>query len=93
MYFRFQTNAAHADGLFNVLSVNDKFLRLDQQQALIGRNTHRLGRFNHPGHIRGRDFFVFNGHYATLIKAPNMAAGDAGMHALNFAIGHQLGFF
>jgi hypothetical protein len=40
-----------------------------------------------------RDFLVLDGHHAAGIDAADVAAGDAGVDALDLAVGHQLGLF
>ena len=91
MHLGFQPDAAHADGLLHVLAVDHKFLGLHQQQPLIGGNVDGLGGFNHAGNVGGRDLAVLDGHHAAGIDAADVAACDAGGHACNAAIGHQLG--
>ena len=93
MHLGLQAQTAHADGFAHILAVNHKFLRLDQQQALIGGNIDRLGRLNHPRHIGLGNILALDRHHATRIEAANMAAGDAGKNAADLAVSHQLGFF
>ena len=88
-----QADAAHANRLFHVLAVDDKLLRLDQQQALVGGDVDRLGSLHHPGHIGGGDLAVLDRHHAAGIHATDVAAGDAGVDLGDFAIGHEFGFF
>ncbi len=94
MYFHFQANAAHADGLAHVfLAVDDELLRHRMQQLLVGRDVDRLGRFDHARHIGGGDFLVLDRDHATRIEAANMAARDAGVDIADLAVGHQLRLF
>lgn len=37
MNLRFKPDSAHAYGLFDILAINYKLLRLHEQQALVGR--------------------------------------------------------
>jgi hypothetical protein len=48
-----QAHAAHADRLLHVLAVDHELLRLDQQQALVGRDVDGLGGLDHAGHVGG----------------------------------------
>ena len=89
----FQTHAAHADRLADaVLTIDDELLRQDVQDFLIGRDRHRLGGFDHPFDIAGGDFLVLDRHHAVRVEALDVAAGDAGVHILDLAVGHQLDF-
>ena len=60
MNLGFQPNTTHADGLAYILPVDDKLLRLNQQQALVGRNVDGLSGFNHAGDVGLRHFLVFD---------------------------------
>ncbi len=93
VHLGFQTDAAHADGLFYVLTIDDEFLRRHQQQALVGRDVDGFSGLQHPRHVSGAHLTVFNGHHAAGIEAADMAAGDASVNTGNLAVGHQLGFF
>ena len=93
MHFGFQAHAAHADGLAHFLVVDDEFLRLHQQQPLVGGDVDRFGGLDHARDIRLRDLAVFDGHHAGRVDAADMAAGDTGVDAGDLAVRHQLGFF
>ena len=93
MHLGLQANAAHPDRLFHVLPVDDEFLRLHQQQTLVGGDVDGFGRLHHPRHIGSADLAVLDGHHAAGVHAANMATGDAGIDARDLAVGHQLGFF
>ncbi len=92
VHVHLQPHAAHAHRLLDFLAVDDELLRLDQQQALIRRNVHRLGGFDHAGDVGLRDFAVLDGHHAVRVLPADVAAGDAGDHMGDLAISHQLGF-
>ena len=93
VHLGFQTDATHANGLFHILAVDHKLLRLHQQQALVGGDVDGLGGFDHPGHICRCDLAARNGDHAAGVDATDMAAGDAGGNPGNAAVGHQLGLF
>ena len=85
-------DAAHANRLAHVLVVNDEFLGLHQQDALVVGDIDRPGGLDHPCHISGTHLAVLDGHHAAGVHAPDMAAGDAGVDPGDLAVGHQLGF-
>jgi hypothetical protein len=93
VHLGFQAYAAHADGLAHVLAVDHELLRLDQQQALVGRDVDGLGRLDHARHVGLRDFLVLHRHHAAGVDAADVAAGDAGVDTGDLAVGHQLGLF
>ena len=93
MNLGFQTNAAHADRLAHLMTVDDEFLRLHQQQALVGRDIDGLGGLHHTGHVGRRDLLVLDGHHTAGIQTTDVAASNAGANTLNLAVSHQLGFF
>src|SRR5690606_2325392 len=49
------------------------------------------GGFDDTGHVRLCHFLVLDGDHAAGVDAANVAAGDAGVHAGNLAVSHQLG--
>ena len=62
MNFRFQPDTGHSDRLANALLViDDKLLRQDVQDFLIGRYRHRACRIDHSVDIAGTDFLVADG--------------------------------
>ena len=93
VHLGFKSHAAHADGLFHILTIDHKFLRCHQQQTLVGGDVDGTGCFHHARHIGWRDLFVFDSDHATGVQTANVAASDARIHACDFAIRHQLGFF
>ena len=82
----------HANRLFDILAVDDEFLRFHQQQALVSRDIDGLCGFHHTGHISSSHFTVFYGHHATAVDAADMAARDTGIDLGDLAVGHQFGF-
>ena len=93
MYLGLKAYSAHANGVFDVLSVNHKLLGFHKQQALVSGDVDGRGRLHDACHVVARDLAVFDGDHAAGIQTPNMTAGDAGVHPGDFAIGHELGFF
>mmetsp|Transcript_46803 Transcript_46803/g.110112 ORF Transcript_46803/g.110112 Transcript_46803/m.110112 type:complete len:251 (+) Transcript_46803:1966-2718(+) len=93
MHLDLQPAAAHADGFLDLVAVDDKFLRLDQQQSLIVGNIDGLGGLDDPGHINGRDLLVPHDDHAGRVLPPDMAAGDPGVDPGNLAVGHHFGLF
>ena len=92
MHLRLQANSTHANRLFDILAVDHKLLRFNQQQALIGGDVDGLGGLDHPGNIGCGDLSVLHRNHATGIDAADMTARDAGIDACDFAVGHQLRF-
>ena len=88
-----EPNTAHANGLLHVLAIDHELLRLDEQEALIGGDIDRFGRFHHTRHIGRGHLSVLDRHHATGVDAADVAAGDAGVDPRDFAVGHQLGLF
>jgi len=76
-----------------ILAVDDVFLRQHVQDLLIGGNGDRLGRIDHPLHVALHHLLVLDGDDAVRVEAADVAAGDAGIHRMNFASRHQLGLF
>ncbi len=56
-------------------------------------NRHRLGRIDHAIDVAAGHFLVADGDDAVRVEAAHVAAGDAGVHRVNLAARHQLGFF
>src|SRR6202041_1227112 len=75
------------------LAVDDVFLRQHVQDLLIGGGGNRLGRVNDAVDIALHHLLVLDGDDAVRIEAAHVAAGDAGVHRVNFAARHQFGFF
>ena len=89
-----QAHAGHAERLADAfLRVDDEFLRQDVQDLLVGRDRHRLRRVDHAVDVAGCDFLVADRDDAVRVQAAHVAAGDAGVHRVDLAAGHQLGFF
>jgi hypothetical protein len=89
---RLQAHAAHADGLADaLLVVDDEFLRQDVQDLLVRRDRHRAGGVDDPVDVRLHHLVLLDGGDAVGVQAADMAAGDAGMHRVDLAAGHQLG--
>ena len=90
-----QAHAGHPD------RVADAFLRIIQhvlardrmQDALVGRNGHRLGRIQHPVQVGPGDLAFADRLQALRVAALHMVAGDRGIHRTDLAAGHQVGFF
>src|SRR5690606_15945707 len=73
-----EAQAAHADRFANVfLRINDEFLRENVQHLLVGRNVHRLGRFDDTCHVGCRHFLVFHRNHAAGVEAVDVASGNA----------------
>ena len=53
VHLGFQPDAAHADRLLHVLAVDHEFLRLDQQQSLVGGDVDGPRRLDHARHVGG----------------------------------------
>jgi hypothetical protein len=84
--------AAHADRLLHLVAVDHELLRLHQQQALVVRDVDGLGRLDDAAHVDRRHLAVVaHDHHAGGVLAADVAAGDAGVHALDLAGGHHLG--
>src|SRR5262245_34520917 len=68
-----------------VLAVNDKFLRQDVNNFSVGRQRHRLRRFNYPSNVFFGDLTVMciNGYCASAVKALDMYAGKTHKYRLN----------
>ncbi len=89
-----QAHAGHADRIADAfLRVDDVFLRQHVQDLLVGRDGDRLGGVDHPLHVALHHLFVLDGHDAVRIEAAYVAAGDAGVHRMDFAARHELRFF
>jgi len=89
-----QPHAGHADRIADAfLRVDDVFLRQYVQDFLIRRDGHGLGGVDDALHIALHHLFVLDGHDAVRIEAAHVAAGDAGVHRVDFAACHELGFF
>ena len=52
-----------------------------------------LGRLDHARDVGLADFAVLDSHHAAGVEAADVAAGNAGVDAGDFAVGHQLGLF
>ena len=74
-------------------AVDDVFLRQHVQDLLIGRDGDRLGGIDHALDIALHHLLVLDGDDAVRIEAAHVAAGDAGIHRMNFTARHQFGFF
>ena len=89
-----ETHARHADRLADAfLIIDDEFLRQDVQDLLVGRNRHGARRIDHAIDVIGRHFLVADRDDAVRVETAHMTAGNARVHRMNFATGHQLGFF
>src|SRR5690554_1800770 len=92
--FGFQAHARHAHGLFDAfLIIDHEFLRQDMQDFLIGRDRYRLSGIDNPVNIGLSDFTIPDGHDTVGVETLDVAAGDTGIHRMNPATRHQLGFF
>src|SRR3990167_4193553 len=92
MHLDIEAHAAHAERFLDaVLAVDAELLLEDMQDLLVARQADRAGGFDHPVDVGGRDFLLLDFHHTARIDAADMAAGDAGMHLVDLAIGHQLG--
>ena len=93
VHLRFQAHAGHADRLADAfLAVDQEFLRQDVQDLLVGRNRDGARRVDHALDVFGRHFLVADRDDAVRVQAAHVAAGDAGVHRVNLAAGHQLRF-
>ena len=63
------------------------------RMLLVGGNRHGLGRVDHVLHVHIADLAIADRHHAVRVQAAHMAAGDAGVHRVDLAAGHQLGLF
>ena len=94
VHLHFQLHAAHADGFAHIfLPVDDEFLRQDVQDLLVGRQRDGAGSFHHAVHVHRHHFGILDLHHAVRVEALDVAAGDAGKHAGDLAVSHQLSFF
>ena len=94
VHLRFQAHARHADRLADAfLAVDQEFLRQDVQDLLVGRNRDRARRVDDALDVFRRHFFVADRDDAVRVQAAHVAAGDARVHRVDLAAGHQLGFF
>src|SRR3546814_4257111 len=76
----FQTQPAHAYGFaYVLLRIHNELLGQYMQHLLVGRDVHRLGRFDHPCHVGGGHFLVFDGYHAAGIETGDMAACNTGV--------------
>ncbi len=92
MHPRLQPHAGHADRVLNAfLVVDDEFLGQDVQDFLIGRNRDHPRRLHDPVHVLRRDFPVLDRGDAVGVEPPDVAAGNAGIHRIDPAVGHLLG--
>src|SRR3546814_701206 len=90
----FQTQPAHAYGFaYVLLRIHNELLGQYMQHLLVGRDVHRLGRFDHPCHVGGGHFLVFDGYHAAGIETGDMAACNTGVDLAYLAVGHELGLF
>ena len=94
MNARIQTHAAHTDGLaYAGLVINNVFLHYGVQNLVIRRDVYGFGGFDGAVNVGLRDFALLDFYHTLRIHAADMVAGNAGYHAADLAIGHQLGFF
>ena len=94
VHLGFEAHSRHADGIADAfLAVDDVFLRQHVQDLLIRRNGDRLGRIDDAFDIALHHFLVLDGDDAVRIEAAHVAAGDAGVHRVNFTARHQFGLF
>ena len=83
----------HADRVADaLLAVDDEFLRQHVQDLLVGGDRDRLGRIDHVLDVAVADLLVAHAHDAVGVEAAHVAAGDAGVHRVDLAAGHELGF-
>ena len=73
-------------------AVDDVFLRQHVQDFLIGGDGHRLGGVDHALDVALHHLLVLDRDDAVRIEAAHVAAGDAGIHRVDLAAGHELGF-
>jgi hypothetical protein len=93
VHLRFQADTGHADGLFDALLViDDEFLRQDVNDLLIGRYRYRPRGIDDPIDVARRHLFVPDRDDAVGVEAADVIAGDAGIHRVDLAAGHQLRF-
>ena len=94
MHLDLEAHAGHAQRLLDaILTVNDELLRQDVQHLLVGGDGHGARGFDHAIDVDGGHFLVLDRHHAVAVKALDVAAGDAGVDALDTHAGHQLGLF
>ena len=63
------------------------------QNLVIRRDVYGFGGFDSAVDVGLRYFAFLDFHHTLRIHAADMVAGNAGYHAADLAIGHQLGFF
>src|SRR3989338_8810358 len=94
MHLDIEAHAAHAKRFLDaVLAVDTELLFEDVQNLLVTRQADRAGGFDHSLDVGGCDLLLLDLHHAARIDAADVAAGDAGVNLMNFAISHQLGLF
>src|SRR5581483_2791803 len=94
VHVRFEPHAAHADRVADVfLAVDDVFLRLFVEHALIGRDRDGAGGVEHVLDVLGGDFAVADRRGAMRVAALDVAARDAGVDRTDLAAGHEFGLF
>src|SRR5690606_27094606 len=94
VHLGFEAHARHADRLANAfLAVDEKFLRQDVQDLLVGRNRDRPRGIDHALDVFRSHFLVANRDDAVRVEAAHVAAGNARVGGMNLATRHQLRFF
>ena len=94
VHLRLEPHAGHADGIADAfLAVDQEFLRQHVQDLLVRGNRDGLGRVDHVLDVAVAHFLVADRDHAVRVQAAHVAAGDAGIHRMDLAARHQLGFF
>ena len=88
-----EAHARHADRIADaLLAVDDELLRQHVQDLLVGGDGDRLGRIDHVLDVAVGDLRSRIADHAVGVEAAHVAAGDAGVHRVDLAAGHELGF-
>ena len=93
MHAGIETDATHADRLFDTrLVVDDVFLYHSMQDIVIRRNIDGFGGFDGTVDIGLRNFAVFDFDNPLRIQAADMVACDTSRNVADFGICHQFCF-
>src|SRR3989304_10121993 len=65
----------------------------DVYHLAVRRDDNGLGGLYHPVHVGLCNLPVLYGYDAVAVEGADVAAGNAAVHAVNIAAGHELGLF
>ena len=91
MHLRLEADAGHAPGLLDALLVVDHVL-LGQhvEHLLVGGYRHGPRRVEDALEILGHHLLILDRHDSVGVQAADVGAGDADVHRMNLAAGHEL---